>query len=114
MFGRSPCWYVLAPWAAGLHLALDQDSQQRLVAAVGDDALVVAMVRELEMTAAADDYPTDKAWDALHRCLTNGHPGLENGSYPLNAVIPGGEQLHDGNEYIVSYLTAVQVRDVAD
>ena len=29
-------------------------------------------------------------------------------------MILGGEQLHDGNDYIVSYLTAVQVRDVAD
>jgi hypothetical protein len=29
-------------------------------------------------------------------------------------VILGGEQLHDGDDYIVTYLTAVQVHDVAD
>ena len=36
-----------------------------------------------------------------------------NGTYPLNAMILGGRQVHAGDDYIVSLLTPKQVRDVA-
>jgi hypothetical protein len=97
----------------GLHLALDPDSERRLLAAVGDDPLVVETVQELEMTVADDDCPTDKAWDAIHRCLTDGRLATDNGTSPLNGAVLGGRQLHHGDDYIVSYLTTAQVRDVA-
>jgi len=59
-------------------------------------------------------FQTDKAWAGLHRCLTDGRLEFTNGTYPLNACVLGGEQLHQGDGYIVSLLTATQVRDVAD
>jgi len=50
-------------------------------------------------------FQMDKAWAGLHRCLTDGRLELANGTYPLNACVLGGEQLHRGDEYIVSLLT---------
>jgi hypothetical protein len=56
--------------------------------------------------------PSDNAWDAIHRCLTDDVSGEgSHGEYPLNQVICGGRQLHHGEEWIVSLVTAEQVKD---
>jgi len=59
-------------------------------------------------------FQADKAWAGLHRCLTDGRLEFANGTYPLNACVLGGEQLHRGDGYIVSLLRPEQVRAVAD
>ncbi|MGL4422178.1 MAG: YfbM family protein, partial [Gemmataceae bacterium] len=56
---------------------------------------------------------SDKAWDAIHRCLTDGSLLYESGEYPLNHCICGGRQLHRGKNYTVSFVTADQVKEVA-
>ena len=55
---------------------------------------------------------TDKAWDAIHRCLTDGT--LRNGQGPLGWCILGGEQLHQDASYNISLLTPEQVQQVAE
>jgi len=55
---------------------------------------------------------TDKAWDALHRCLTDGTLDPDGGAYPLSHTVLGGRYLHD--DYYVVYVSAAEVRDVAD
>ena len=54
---------------------------------------------------------TDKAWDAIHRCLTDGR--LADDGTILGKCILGGLQLHSGGDYIVSYLTPDEVAAVA-
>lgn len=54
-----------------------------------------------------------KAWDAMHRCLTDGDVGWNNGTFPLNHVILGGEQLYEENDYIVSLKDTEQVAEIA-
>jgi hypothetical protein len=54
---------------------------------------------------------TDKAWDAVHRCLTDGTLNLDGGEYPLSHAVLGGRHLHD--EYYVVYVSSAQARDVA-
>jgi hypothetical protein len=56
---------------------------------------------------------TDKAWDAIHRALTDGKLGWENGDYPLNHVILGGELLYHENDYIISLKSPKVVQDIA-
>ena len=58
-------------------------------------------------------FQIDKAWAGIHRCLTDGRLAFDNGTYPLNACVLGGEQLCQGDAFIVSLLTPEQVRDVA-
>ncbi len=56
---------------------------------------------------------SDKAWDAIHHCLTDGSLGDETGELPLNHVKLGGKQLHSGDDYMVCLVTAEQAKDVA-
>jgi hypothetical protein len=53
----------------------------------------------------------DKAWDAIHRALTDGT--LEPGAFPLGRAILGGRQLHRGDDYIVALVTKLEVPAVA-
>lgn len=55
----------------------------------------------------------NKTWDAIHRCLTDGDIGWNNGTFPLNHAILGGEQLYDENDYIISLKDAEQVALIA-
>ncbi|MEV6677383.1 DUF1877 family protein [Streptomyces erythrochromogenes] len=98
----------------GVHFAIDAETADRLLAAADDDE-VAAVVEEIEEEGIGVGHcDTDKAWDAIHRSLTDGCLGHDNGTYPLNAVIMGGVQLHEGDDCIVSLLTPGRVRDVAD
>lgn len=97
----------------GHFLALDEHCTSSLLAQDGDDDGLIEVVHELDMTAAPDSCGVDKAWDGIHRCLTEGRLGGEDGSYPLNAVILGGLPLYAGDDYVVSFNTAAEVREVA-
>lgn len=55
----------------------------------------------------------DKAWDALHRSLTDGTLG-DGGEYPLSAVIFGHEPLDAGDEYFVGLTRPADVPVVAN
>lgn len=55
----------------------------------------------------------DKAWDALHRSLTDGRLEYTNGTFPLNHVILGGEILFDHDHYIMTLKSPRQVKQIA-
>jgi hypothetical protein len=97
----------------GYLLVLDAPCRVRLLAQDGNDEELIKVIQELDMTDAPDECSVDKAWDGIHRCLTEGGLGSEDGSYPLNAVILGGLPMHQGDDYIVSYNTPAEVRDIA-
>lgn len=58
-------------------------------------------------------YVSDKAWDAIHRCLADPSLDQRGETELLKLAILGGRQLHCGDDYIISLLTPDQVRDVA-
>jgi hypothetical protein len=97
----------------GYFLALDESCMALLLAADGDDARVIDTIHELDATNAPATCDVDKAWDGIHRCLTEGKLGSEDGTYPLNAVVLGGLPMHQGDDYIVSFNTAVEVCEVS-
>src|SRR5262245_7081653 len=45
---------------------------------------------------------SDKAWDAMHRALSDGQLTWDGGSYPLNHTVLGGELLYAESDYIMS------------
>jgi len=55
----------------------------------------------------------DKSWDGLHRSLTDGKYDWNNGKYPLNHVILGGELLYKEDDYIMSLKTPEEVVEIA-
>ena len=98
----------------GVHLAIGEEVVSRLLAAE-DDADVVSIVRQVE----ADSDPqyvfsTGRAWDALHRCLTDGTLVPGAGSFPLSHAVLGGVQLCEDDGHLVSLVRPDQVPAVAD
>jgi hypothetical protein len=80
----------------GVHFALSAGEQQRLLAAAGDDDAVLSVILEDIEQRWDNDWlqETDKAWDAIHRCLTDGTLSFESIS-PFHKCILGGRQLYN-------------------
>jgi hypothetical protein len=97
----------------GVLFAIDPGTVRELLAAKSDDD-VRAIVRRVEN---AWDSPrlaeTDKAWDAMHRTLTDGSLDPGAGEYPLNRVVLGGRHLYQRDDYIVALVPANEIKDVA-
>ncbi|WP_212829745.1 DUF1877 family protein [Catellatospora sp. TT07R-123] len=97
----------------GYFLALDDECTALVLAEDGNDRRLIEVIKELDMRDVPDQCSVDKAWDGIHRCLTEGKLGSEDGSYPLNAVVLGGLPLHEGEGYVVSFNTLAEVREIA-
>ncbi|MGC0419866.1 DUF1877 family protein [Embleya sp. AB8] len=92
-----------------------EDADAKRLLAADDDADVRAVVEELEERWERPWLgQLDKAWDALHRCLTDGTLTYAAGEYPLSHAILGGYLLHEGDEWEVGYVAPDEVRDVAE
>jgi len=101
----------------GVHFAITDEDLEALRAAESDEDLIEVIQEEIEERwekAQGFVCETDKAWDAIHRCLTDGRLEFENGSEPLSLCILGGEQLHSGDDYIVSLVPHPKLRSLAD
>jgi hypothetical protein len=101
----------------GVHLALDGNTADRLKAFATDEERLEFVQNDLE-TEYFDHHrewlaETDVTWDAIHRALTDGRLRSDNGSYPLNHVVLGGQSLYTGDDYVMSLKTPPQVRDIA-
>jgi hypothetical protein len=101
----------------GVHFALTELQVKKLRRFADDDARLTYLQETIEEELLGGDgawaFETDKAWDALHRSLTEGDLRYENGDYPLSHVILGGEPLYFEDDYIMSLKTPEQVRAVA-
>jgi hypothetical protein len=98
----------------GVHFAITSEQELSLLAAGDDSDAVGELLEELEESWGDDGLKvdTDKAWDAIHRCLTDGTLDPDGGEYPLSHAVLGGRSMHD--EYYVVYVNPTGVRDVAD
>lgn len=92
----------------------DEQTQHLLGAAIQGDVAVEAIVEEIESAWDVEFLQeTDKAWDAIHRCLSDGTLAYDGGTFPLNRVILGGQPLYEAEGYIVSFVPKGEVPDVA-
>lgn len=101
----------------GVHFALTDIDVAGLRTLVGDAARRYFLVENIEVRyfeQHPDDLAqSDKAWDAMHRALADGHLTWDGGTYPLNHTVLAGELLYTGNDYIMSLKTPVQVSDIS-
>ncbi|MEO0604209.1 MAG: DUF1877 family protein [Myxococcota bacterium] len=100
--------------ARGVLFALDDDPAARLAAADGDAAVRDCIADIEEQWDTAWLFQTDKAWDAIHRSLTDGRLLYENGTFPLNHCILGGIQLHAEDHWVVAVTPEEHTADVAN
>mgnify|MGYP003341493310 CR=1 FL=1 len=99
----------------GVHFAVDDDTLSALegAAKAGDDEEVLALVDDLEDEwDEAWTKESDRAWDAIHRVLTDGT--LKPGQGPLAPLILGGRSLlKDEGEHHCRLATKAQVKAAA-
>src|SRR5262245_4812996 len=109
-----PAMYTIWAMACrGVHFAPSRDEAGRLLAAE-DNVAILAVVEEIEEKwDEAWLAESDKAWDALHRSLSNGTLYYDEGEYPLNRTVLGGKHLYGGDDYVVAYVAPNEVKDVA-
>jgi hypothetical protein len=99
----------------GVHFAIDPALVKRLLDAKSDAA--VLEVVQVEIEQPWDEswlHQTDKSWDALHRCLSDGTLTIPAQFNPLSAAVLGGKQLYSGDDYIIALVEPELVRSVAD
>jgi Domain of unknown function (DUF1877) len=99
--------------ARGVLFALSEKQVEELREAEDDESVIAVIAKIEERWDRRWLAELDKAWDAIHRSLTDGRLEYDNGEYPLKLAILGGLQLHEGDTYIVSVTTVEQVADVA-
>jgi hypothetical protein len=98
----------------GVHFAIEEEAAVRLLGATDDEAVLEIIQEEIEETwDEAWLYESDKAWDAIHRCLSDGTLDPDAGNYPLRLAVLNGRQLYQETDYIISLLTPSEVSDVA-
>ena len=97
----------------GVHFALTPEEEARLVdePGGGDDHLITVLAEIEERWDRDWLVETDKAWDAIHRCLTDGT--LNYGHEPLEKCVLGTGFIYEGDDYIVNFLEANELKDVA-
>lgn len=101
----------------GVHFALTEDDVKVLRSFEKEKDRLTYLQEEIEeqfmeepATYAAE---SDKARDAMHRTLADGHLSWDGGTYPLNHTVLAGELLYTGDDYIMSLKSPAQVKDVA-
>ncbi len=100
----------------GVLFSLDKKTVDRLKSFSDDEERLDYLQGDIEKIYF-DENPEwvcelDKAWDAIHRTLTDGKLEWTNGTYPLNHFILGGEILYSQDDYIMTLKSPQQVSDI--
>lgn len=101
----------------GVHFALSTADVSRLLSRSSDAERLEFLQEELEVRYFEEPQTylaeSDKAWDAMHRALTDGLLNHNGGEYPLNHVVLGGQLIYGRDDYIMSLKTPAQVKEIA-
>lgn len=102
----------------GVLFSLDEKTVSKLKSFKSDEDRLEFLQEDIEETIMENEPERfaefDKSWDALHRSLTDGKFEWENGTFPLNHVILGGQQIYHEDDYIMSLKTPEQVKQIAE
>ena len=97
----------------GVYFALTPEQEKRLLACRSDQELTDLVIEEIETQWDEEHLcETDKAWDAIHRVLGDGSLKPKRKT-SLERVVLGGKSLYKGNDYIITYLSAAEVAELA-
>lgn len=101
----------------GVHFALSEEDVKTLRSIDDEQDRLSHVSEDIEERYLAEPntyaVESDKAWDAIHRALGDGHLSWDGGDYPLNHTVLGGEPLYSDDDYIMSLKTPAQVKDIA-
>jgi hypothetical protein len=99
----------------GVFFALSSAQTEHLLALDNDEKRVDYIQEEIEETWDEEHLlQTDKAWDAIHRCLTDGTLTAARSSTPMGKLILGGTQLYsDPESYIINLIESSELPEIA-
>jgi hypothetical protein len=101
----------------GLHFALTPEEASALQSMEREQdrlAHVQEVLEEHYLSESPEHVAeSDKAWDAMHRALTDGLLTYDGGTFPLNHVVLAGEILYTEDDYIMSLKTPQQVAAIS-
>ena len=98
--------------ALGTHVAASPGEVEPLLRAEGDDPAVLAALDAIVKVASLK-VSSGRAWDPLHRCLSNGTLFPDEGEAPLNLAVLGGKQVYGGEDRLIACVTPDEVKAVA-
>ena len=83
----------------GLFLALSSAQRERLLSLRTDSERIEYIQEDIEAAWDAEHLlETDKAWDAIHRCLADGTLTTAHSANPLGKLILGGRHLYSDTQ----------------
>lgn len=101
----------------GYHIALGREHAKRLFG-LKEDRAILQFLEELKASPEIEKsgrlLDTGTAWDAIHRCLTEGELDPAGGDFPLSHAVLGGKQLHQGTDYAAVLVRPDTTRFIAD
>ncbi len=99
----------------GVHFALSSEEQLKMAELTKSQGNVVEYIEEEIEDRWDCDWlcETDKAWDAIHRCLTDGLLSFDDAT-PLHWCVLGGIPMHNEDDYIISFVDEEKVKAVAN
>ena len=96
----------------GVLFALSEEQRDKLLSMKTDDEILDYVQEHIEEVWDEEWLQEiDKAWDAIHRCLTDGSL-VPKGNNICEKCILGGEHLYGKDDYVISYVSPDQVKDV--
>ncbi|MGI8979898.1 MAG: DUF1877 family protein [Pirellulaceae bacterium] len=101
----------------GYHIALSREHAKRLFGQKDDENLrkfLDELIADPGMKKSGRLFDSGIHWDAMHRCLTEGELDSAAGEFPLNHVVLGGKQLHQGGDYVAALVRPDMTNFVAD
>ena len=98
----------------GVFFALSKEERDRLVAFASDDQRLNYITDTIEARWDKEHLlETDKAWDAIHRCLTDGSLSRRRSKNPLGKLILGGRSIYSGENYIINLIEVEELPELA-
>ena len=99
----------------GVFFALTPTQTDHLMALDSDEKRLDYL--QLEIEQAWDEehlLQTDKAWEAIHRCLADGSMTVAPSASPLGKLILGGTQLYsDPERYILNLIESSELPEIS-
>jgi hypothetical protein len=93
----------------GVHFAITPEQMKELLEA-DEDGSIQEIIEEIEEAGDEDNLAEcDKAWDAMHRVLTDGQLEFGDPDQPLSLCVLGPRQLHEDDDHIVSLVLPQEV-----
>jgi hypothetical protein len=101
----------------GVHIALTTAEVAKLKSFGDDEERLDYFQTEIEERYFSEHEDlkaeSDKAWDAMHRALSDGDLSYTSGPHPLRLAVMGGEPIYAEDDYIMSLKTPAQVEEIA-